>query len=63
MELAARIGQALVQRNEMLEADLSAAVDLRQRHEHQVWDNVYCGGHFEGALIGGNFHLNADSTA
>ena len=36
LELAARIGQALVQRNEMLEADLSAAVDLRQRHEHQI---------------------------
>lgn len=36
LELAARLGQALVQRNEMLEADLSAAVDLRQQHEHKI---------------------------
>ncbi|KAL5489682.1 hypothetical protein EMCRGX_G018800 [Ephydatia muelleri] len=36
LELAARLGQALLQRNEMLESDLSAAIDLRQRHEHQI---------------------------
>ena len=44
----------------MLEADLSAAVDLRQRHEHQVEHTVedILSEHLLEVL-----YLNADSTA
>ena len=36
LELAAKIGQTLLHRNKLLEADLMAALDQRQQGEQQV---------------------------
>ena len=36
LEVAAKIGQALLRRNELLEADLSAAADTKLQSEQQV---------------------------